>query len=63
MACRLADAAVAFATHGDDLDLQIIFGFLADRFDIVADEPDGAGAEDRYAFGLEDGIGFPYGRS
>ena len=59
----MADAPVPFAAHGDDLDFEILLSFAADRFDIVADEADGAGAEDRDAFRLEDGIGLSDGLS
>ena len=52
----MADAPVSFATHGDDLDLEILLRLLADRFDIVADEADGAGAEDCDALRLEYGV-------
>jgi hypothetical protein len=61
VSCRLGDAAVALASHRDDLDPEVGFGFLADRLDIVSDQADGAGAEDRDALGLEDGIGLSYG--
>src|SRR5690606_33956813 len=55
----LRNAPVAFAAYWDNLDFEVLFCLATDRFYIVAYEADGAGAKDRDAFRLEDGIGLP----
>ncbi len=55
----LRNAPVAFAAYWDNLDFEVLFCLATDRFYIVAYEADGAGAKDRDALRLEDGIGLP----
>ena len=57
VAGRLAHAAVALATEGEDVDAELLLHFAGHGVDVVADQPHGAGRKDGDRLGMEDVVG------